>query len=551
MMKRTASTRLYVVLALAFGLAIGSSSPSLGQLPLANETPNVLIDLSHEYTFAFDWDLSWRYLGPAGYDYTRFMATLERASLNAYDALVIGQYGTGVAFPVELRNAIRDFVSAGGGLLLIGKGWVWDTYYGGFPFASSYPLNDLATVFGAQFITNAYAVQPYSIRPHETTAEVTTLETKGCVGGILALDANWVPLVTDSTGQPLMAVRQFGSGRIFLSAEDCILANPPINLTFILNVVSWLTDGQQTRYPGTTPEQRVEPELMQIMPHVTVRYAASLGDRFQFVQDNFPTIYNNLKSMTAVEPVYDLRILCLATGGGGYSGGQEIGVGILTVDHSVIGVLTHEMAHSWNEPGGFPGAALEEGWASLMAIRVQDQMGCHSEAAAHRAVFEAQFRRLDPTGTELDLNADATGIPLGDLQAYMGKAMWVFETLEGNYGADFFSRLMPLHRQWVQSGQASNPVTMGDFIAMMSEVAGTDLGPFFQSIGTHWQEVSTPTPTPVSTGTPTATPTTAPTPTRTTTPNITPTQTCPPTQAPREHPRLFLPFVLKDTPSTF
>lgn len=478
-------TRCYVALILAVMLIWLGRVSIGGQVTTANDTPNVLIDLSHEYSFAFDWDLPWRYLAPAGYDYTRYMASLEPESLNGYDVLVVSQFASGVAFPPHLLEAIRDFVSQGGGLFIVGKGWVWPAYYSGYPPALHYPLHDLAAAFGAE-LTTAYASKPYWIHPHEVTTGVIGVDTKGCVAGTLALDASWTPLITDNVGQPVMAVRQFGSGRIFLTAEDCILGNPPINTTFMSNIFNWLTHGHRTRYPGYTPLQRVIPELSQTINHVTIHYAASLGDRYQFIQDNFGIVYSHLQVMTSVEPIYDLVILCLATGGGGYSAGQEIGVGVLTADPYVIGVLTHEMAHSWNEPGGFPGAAFEEGWASLMAIRVLERMGYRQEASDGRAIYEAQFRRLDPSGTELDLNADLTGIPLDDLQAYMGKAMWVFETLERNHSNDFMIRLMPLHRHWVQVGRASNPVTLDEFITMLSTVAGMDLRPFFRSIGTHW-----------------------------------------------------------------
>lgn len=372
-MKTAAITHRCVVWTLVIVFTSVGSPATLGQIDMANDTPNVLVDLSHEYAFAFDWDLPWRYLAPANYDYTRYMATLEPTSLDSYDVLAISQFATGVAFSLNLRQAIENFVSAGGGLFLVGKGWVWPAYYSGYPPASSYPLNDLAGVFGAQLVTTTYANLPYTIRSHEVTAGVTDLDSKGCVAGTLALDANWIPIIIDSAGQPIIAVRDYGSGRIFLTAEDCILGNPPINTTLILNVFNWLTHGHQTRYQGNVPVQRVEPELSQTMNHVTIRYASSLGDRYQFIQDNFAAIYDHLTTMTAVEPGYNLTILCLATGGGGYSGGQEIGAGVLTADHSVVGLLTHEMAHSWNEPGGFPGAAFEEGWASLMAIRVKDQ----------------------------------------------------------------------------------------------------------------------------------------------------------------------------------
>jgi hypothetical protein len=259
-----------------------------------------------------------------------------------------------------------------------------------------------------------------------------------------------------------------------------------VNEAFIRQLFDWLSHGRVTRYPGQTLPYRYYPENQLVEGTVTLYYTDALGLRATFLTDNYPIIYNHLVSMMAIEPIYDFTIVALPTGGGGYSGGQEVGVGVLTDDSAVVRVLAHELTHSFVLPGALPGFGFNEGWASLAAIRVAGQMGYEVDANTERQYFETQFRTIDPDGTLLDLNT-ATVTEHG--MAYMGKAMWVIETLEGDYGADFMARLMPLHHQWVQSGQASNPVTMGEFIAMMSEVASTALRPFFQSIGTYWQEV--------------------------------------------------------------
>ncbi|MBC8254680.1 MAG: hypothetical protein H8E35_11730 [Ardenticatenia bacterium] len=530
MMKTTAITRRYVVLALVVALTSLGSPTTLGQVATANDTPNVLIDLSHEFTFMYDAFLPVGYLLPDGYEVTHSSATLTAAMLNNVDVLVIEQATTAVPFSAEQTATIQSFVQNGGGLLLVGKRWVWQpTQF--FPSVTSYPLNDLAAVFGITFI-DGYGTTPFQVQPHEITQGVTAFDNQGAVPGLLNVDATSTVIVADSSGRPVFAVQEFGAGRMAVSAEDVFLSSPfigqpLINMRFTQQLFNWLSHDKTTRYPGQTPPFRILPENQLVQGTVTLYYTEALGPRATFLTDNYPTIYNHLVTMMAVEPVYQFTIIALATGGGGYSGGQEVGVGVLTGDSAVVRVLAHELTHSFVLPGALPGFSFNEGWASLAAIRVARQMGYEADANAERQYFESQFRAIDPDGTLLNLN---TAIVTEHGGAYMGKAMWVIETLERDYGADFMARLMPLHRQWVQSGQASNPVTMGEFIAMMSEVASTDLRPFFQSIGTHWQEVPTPTPTATSTKTPTSTPTSTPTPTPTSTSTGTPTAT--PTSTP-------------------
>ena len=285
-----------------------------------------------------------------------------------------------------------------------------------------------------------------------------------------------------------MAVKEYGAGRVAISAEDCLISNPftgepLINTLLIERLFDWLSHGRTTRYPNTTLPYRYLPENRLVQGSVTLYYADALGSRAAFLLDNYPTVYDHLVSMMGVSPIFEFTIIALATGGGGYSGGSEVGVGVLTEDSYLIRVLAHELTHSFVLPGALPGSGLNEGWATLAAIRVAHAMGYVEDANAERQWYDQQFRNADPEGTRLDLNTD---VRTGGIVAYMGKAMWVIETLEARYGADFMQRLMPLHRDWVQSGQASNPVTMDDFVRMTSVVAGEDQTSFFREIGTHW-----------------------------------------------------------------
>ncbi len=63
-MKTTAIIRHYVILILVIALTILYSLAIPGQVAEANDIPNVLIDLSHEFTFMYDGWLPYGYLEP-------------------------------------------------------------------------------------------------------------------------------------------------------------------------------------------------------------------------------------------------------------------------------------------------------------------------------------------------------------------------------------------------------------------------------------------------------------------------------------------------------
>lgn len=452
-----------------------------------NEPPNVLIDLGHEFTFMCDAFLPNAYLLPYGYEVTRSFAFLHPAMLNGVDVLVIHQATTAVPFTSEQIAAIQEFVRNGGGLLLIGNKSVWKSSPF-FPDVKGYPLNDLSEAFGVTF-GDGHGTPPFRTHPHEITQGVTIVDNQGLLSGLLKVDKTSTVIVTDSTGRPVCAVKEFGSGRVVTIAMDCFISSPYsgkplVNVGFIQQMFKWLSFGKTTRWSNHTPPSRILPERRLVQGNVTLYYSEALGRRATFLLEIFPTVYNSLARMMGLEPVGQFTVIALATGGGGYSGGQELGIGVLAKDSAVVMVLAHELTHSFVLPGALPGFGFNEGWASLAAIRVARQLGYGADADAERRQFESQFRSLDFDGTRLDLNTLV--VPEDHAQAYMGKAMWVIESLEKNYGADFMARLMPLHRQWVQSGRASNPVTMRDFIGMLSMVAGTDLASFFKAIGTHW-----------------------------------------------------------------
>jgi len=455
-----------------------------GQATIATESPNVLIDLSHEFTFEYDAFLPVGYLEPDGYDITHSFETLSASTLDGMDILVIEQATTALTFDAEQIRAIMEFVQNGGGLLLVGKKWPWQPSPL-FPSVTTYPINDVAAEFGCAF-EDGYGAAPYQVRVHETTQGVTGFDTRGCTPGLLAVDASSTVLIADAAGNPVVAVREVGSGRVAMSAEDCFVSSPftgepLINVRLIENLFRWLSHGKTTRYPGQTPPARYLPENQQVEGTVTLYYTDTLGARAQFLVDNYPTVYGHLVTIMNVHPIFDFTFIALAAIGNGYSGGQEVGVGVLIDDSWVVRILAHELTHSFVEPGGLPGYAIGEGWASLAAIRVARQMGYAIEADAERLSFEIQFRSVDPDGTSLDLSLP---IVTANGRAYMGKAMWVTESLEAQYGADLMARLMPLHRQWVQSGRASEPVTMDELIQMLSEIAEANLYPYFRSIGT-------------------------------------------------------------------
>jgi len=465
-------------------LSLTSFTVSFSTQVYSQRAPRVLIDVAHEFTFAFDAFLPVGYLEPNGYQFTKLLATLNSSIIANYDVLVIEQATTNVSFSTDQIVAIKDFVNNGGGLLLVGKGWVWQGMY---PSSSmdSYPLNALAKEFGFKFTIN-YAVKPFAIISHEITTGVNTFENLDAVAGTLNILSDGDSIIKDSSGQTIVASRNFGQGRIIVTAEDVFISSPftgklLINQLFVKNLFGWLKINMIAQNTNQPIPYRILPEnLVQLGP-TKFYYPSALGNRATFLQEKFQQIYIELKNLMEVEITFNLTIIALSTGGGGYSGGAEIGIGVLTEESAVVRIMAHEMTHSWVLPGAFPGS-LNEGWASLAAIRVARKMGYQQQADEERSYWERVFRESDPDGTKLDISCMPPGPP--ENQPYMGKAMWVIETLEGTYGSDLMQRFMRIKRS------INDPtVTMGKFIYYMSKAVYEDLSTFFRNINTTFEKI--------------------------------------------------------------
>jgi len=452
---------------------------------LAGNSPKVLIDLSHEFTFKYNDDLPLGYLTPEGYEATRSLATITPELLSCADVLVIEQVTTSVPFTSAQISAVKDFVLRGGGLLIIGKKSPWgpSEYY---PEVKDYPLNSLSEVFGVSFI-EGYGTAPFQVTSGGLLPGVTVFDTQGSMPGLLkTMDNSCRVVVSDSAGEPLFVMKTFGAGHVAVCGEDNFIYAPfgknPINKEFVKQLFIWLSCNKTTRNASYTAPERILPEKKILQGTITLYYPESLGTAASYLTAYYPVIYNHLVAIMGVEPVYNFTIIALATGGGGYSGGQELGIGVLAKYSYVIGVFAHELTHSFVCPGGLPGA-FGEGWATLAAERVLTLMGYEQDARNERQLYNTEFAKMDPDYKTLNLNNN--NISQGEIMAYMGKAMWTIESLEKYYGSDFMFRLMRLHRQQVQSGAVSQPVTMDQFINMAGTAAGADLKPFFREIGTR------------------------------------------------------------------
>lgn len=89
-------------------------------------------------------------LGQDGFNTSGLIGTINNASLAGVDVLVIGNaWGTVTTAEID---AIHNFVSAGGGLFMLGLGWSYEAYQGPLP---DFAMNKIAAPMGVEWISGS------------------------------------------------------------------------------------------------------------------------------------------------------------------------------------------------------------------------------------------------------------------------------------------------------------------------------------------------------------------------------------------------------------
>lgn len=464
--------------------------PAIPDVEEAPERPfRILIDQSHDYTFLWEWKFGSDYLSRIGIKYCTNLATLDSTAnpdLFKFDAIFIPQVWSNAEFLPDEIQQLKEFVSRGGGLLLNGVAY-------NKPDTSDFPMYKLAKEFGVHYDPDITALHSFQIFEHEITQGVTEYQTEANTIGTITVPAGWDTLITDSRGKIIGATGTYGKGRVMAFADHFLINwDATHNHTFVENIAKWLSANLAGRDSTFHPVSKIYPENVFKQGIVTYKYAKNLEQRTMFLHDKYDSVMVFLEENMGVDCIYNLIIIALASGGGGYSGGQEVGIGVLASDEFTLAVYAHELTHSHQHPGGEPGW-MGEGWAVMSAERTLRKFRRKYEAWAQNEYQSCMnlFHQYDPMGKTLDLDAYGSSAPIA---AYTGKFMWLIENLESKYGKeleygnDFMRRYFQLRRKYYDPaihGQISTQKS----IYFLSWAAGEDLFMYFKTKRTRVDEI--------------------------------------------------------------
>ncbi len=488
-----------------FGLEVTEKYP-LREQRISNDTGiNVLIDLSHQANFFTMWRLPGM-LRRQGFRVCGSQASLDTVLASGGKSRIripVGgrrpfawwpnpRYNVVITFQADPRaqqylpeeiDAIEKYVSAGGGLVILGgrvsrRG------------LDDWPLNKLARRFGAAF-----------------TDTSDTLE--GVRMPVLKLSQQWAAFARGAKGEPVIARRQSGKGRILLIGSSGYLESKQdrsrnsqtshsADIPSVAEMLKWVAAGSppvggSRRLPaeaaGGGP---VYPELTRRIGNVVVYYARNQKEELlECIENDMPLVKSKVEAwLPSRAPDEPMNLILSAGGGGGWAVNAYLPkeVGIISLSKAgVLSVFAHELAHTMGGPPNGRGE-LAGNWPH------------GNQGESHAGWFQGKAAAL-PTGKrvshqpnklfEFDKDANALDLALSSRQNSekwgkgneWTKIWWVWQKLDDRYGPTWYPRW-----RWVQHtrwrDQSGKKLSWDQTVEDMSIAVGEDLFPFFRRIGT-------------------------------------------------------------------
>ncbi len=488
-------------------LEIGKQYPP-GKLNIPNDKGyNIMIDISHQCSFASLWGLAGRLI-QQGYRPVTNQASLNsvldkngkcRIRVPVDPSQGIRPFAWYPNFPVNIliteqsdpngqcyteaeQKALLEFVEQGGTLVIQG------VPINNADAMKNWSLNTLARQFGG-----------------ELTAESDRYEGKHYAA--LQLDDNWKVTAKGKDGKAVEARRSFGKGKVVLHGSlDAIRKNgkdeeagkkADQNLGELLD---WASAGQtplteEARLPQPMGGGgAIYPELENSETEIIVYYAQNQKpELLKTVTESYPLVTQKVQNWLPSPPTKEPMYLILSAGdGGGWAVNafkpKENGI-ISASPLGLISIYAHELAHTMGGPANAQG---DKAAASPMP----------NQGEAHAGWFQGKADALfdEPRRTQANRSCNVAfenpKLLEFDLKKYSNdqeyrkqynnsdewtKTWYIWQKLDDRYGTTWYPRW-----RWIQHTRWANDpgrkLTWEEMVEDMSIACGEDLFPFFHKI---------------------------------------------------------------------
>ena len=430
-------------------------------------------DIGHEFSFYSDGRFFTQYLKGGGNRDTRNWGTLHKCDFSNVNLLVLMSGATPCPYTEKDIAAVRGLLEEAGGVAVLGN-------HGTFRKETEYRLNALARAFGAEFSTQKCT------RPCRAVADLNATNVVCRGGNIIGLKkaAGWTVLVRDAGNRPVLARRAVGKGTLLLGNRSLFGSRPdasdPINDHWIRPLLQDVAKGKRID-PGKRLRRQWF-DLHETRGGLSLRYSEYTRGEANAILALYNECMPVLEGIFGVPPSKGTMagLLLLPTGGGGFSSGKDVGLGIWWGDfpnnlYPMVELIGHESTHSWVLP--FPEPMWNEPIATYIGGLAGVELGHAKEARRMIDGNIARAKRKDPDMTRYDI-AYGKDVPR---DVTWGKTMWIWEELRKRQ-PDIIARYFRAKRELAKPGRIKK-YTPDDCVAVFSHAMGQDMFPWFQAHG--------------------------------------------------------------------
>jgi len=380
-------------------------------------------DLGHQFSFYADGRFHTQYL--PGQPKAVCWGALYNYDFSNVNLLILLGCEEQLSYTSKDIDVIKQFLFQGGGVLILSS-------------ALSVEQSKLAEVFGVHFKSKA-------MKPFQGVVKQISSRIEGEADWMHFDDpSQWQELIKDANLRPILARRKVGLGNLLIGARGLAGRNPnaqdKINAAWwkpllLLTAADKKIDSQKSFGRLGFPEMEYIENLdgIKLCYHEYLKpYAEAMAKIYQRTK---PIIHKRMG--VPLYPGMAGTIGLLATGGGGFSSGSTLGLGVFWGgfpgrEDSMIELITHETVHSWVLP-------FNEIWnepiATYVGNLVMMDMGYEQEGLRRIDRQISRGLRLDSTMKLYDQNGrtfdgnipDLEGVDAKDM--LWGKTFWLFEQL--------------------------------------------------------------------------------------------------------------------------
>lgn len=442
--------------------------------PEQNIRVHAVSDIGHEFTFYADGRFHRQYL--PGRPMAMSWGGLYHYDFSNANLLILLGCDPHLNYVPRDIAAIKTFLSAGGGVVLLGA-------------SRNKQQNRLARHFGCSF-------QGPALKPFKGQWAGRIKEIQGRADWMqLNRPADWDVLATDAKGKAILARRKTGRGTLLVGARGLAGSRPDASDN--INAQWWTP-----LLVATAAGKKVDPakpfrsrgigdlEYTEKLGSIKLSYSGYLKPYAKAMADIYQRTkpYIHKRMGVPLSKGMASHIGLLATGGGGFSSGRTLGLAVFwggfpEREEGMIEFITHETVHSWVLP-------FAEIWNEPIATYVGDlvmmDMGYKKEGARRIKQTIERARRIDPTMKRYDLQGKSlsnapplTGGRANDM--HWGKTFWIFQELHRE-NPDFLADYFKAKRRLARPGKLRK-YNADATVAVVSIAMGRDMFGWFREHG--------------------------------------------------------------------